>query len=123
MNVILEQTLIDLLSRDSEKHSREIDRSARILDEIIERRQLRQKEKAIANGFSCWEEFEKHQTEKCRLEDEEAAKSLEQECALKGITVQQYLDEHPQRYSPRYLLPRCDCDGKYYIPESECLVT
>ena len=80
------------------------------LDQWDEEVRAIQEQKAIANGFSNYEEYKKSEDQRCMELHAQYIAALEEECKVLGKTREQLDAEDPQRWvSPDW--PECNCEG------------
>ena len=83
-----------------------------ILAEFDETVRVNREQRAKAHGFSTYDEYEAVEAQKRRIAEAEYETRIEEGCKRLGKTVEQYWEEHPQRWvAPEWL--ECDCDGVY----------
>ena len=94
--------------------------AARKLQEEWEEEQRIQDEKkeidAQENGFPSYAEYEEHVMAAWQDRQDAYIKALEEDCARRGITLEQHFAQDPQcQETPIHVMPACDCQGSYPI--------
>lgn len=100
---------------------------ARLSKEWEKQRDRKRTAEAIAQGFSCREDLDKHEMQLSLQLEGGYQRQLEEKAASLGKTVEEIYIEDPQRYSPRGVigpLSSCGCHGELIVAsQSELALT
>lgn len=101
----------------TEKQSEALQRICEEEEERMRERDRRNEVFAKENGFSSFAEYKECEKASWQRRHEAFMRSLEEECARRGITVQHYFAQHPQNQeSPVHVISPCSCQGTALTP-------
>jgi len=96
----------------TEAYSKVFEEWSRWLAEEREENNRQRTARAIAAGFSSYEEQWEYLKKRDQEREEERKKEIEEEAASLGKTVDEYWRDHPQRGVSPPRMPQCDCEGE-----------